>query len=97
MRNKSCATGTRDPIEATDCLAKAKPKTHSDDLHESPTVGVVILVLLILLAIVTIIVLAWIGPVVSGDSINAILAASSSILRAILTPASQELDTRVLC
>jgi hypothetical protein len=49
-------------------------KACSGDLGASSTARVVFLVLLILLAILTIVILAWIGPVVGGDSVDAILA-----------------------
>jgi hypothetical protein len=74
VKQNARATDTGNAVEADGCLANVKPKARSDDQYASPTAGVVILVLLILLAIATVIVLAWIGPVASGDSTNTILA-----------------------
>ena len=100
MKSKACATEPRDTVEANGYLTSAEQPIRSGSLA-SPTVGVVVLVLLILLAIATVIVLAWIGPVVSGDSTNAVLALqftdSPPIPYAILTPAPQNLDTLVVC
>lgn len=73
VKSKARATETGDTVEADGCLASVDTKTQSGDLFASPTLGVAILVLLILLAIATVIVLAWIGPVVSGGSTSVIL------------------------
>jgi hypothetical protein len=74
VKPKARDTEIGDIVEADGRLASVDTKTQSGDLFASPTLGVAILVLLILLAIATVIVLAWIGPVVSGDSANVILA-----------------------
>ena len=74
MKPKAHATETEGALGADGCPAPVERQTGPGDENTPTAVGAVFLVLLIVLAIATVIILAWIGPVASGDSANAILA-----------------------